>query len=208
MTSSYLLPNFNGATVEVWEWISKFIPHLLGIWLFIHAGIKFSPCLQNIPLMLIKHIYKSELTYDDKITIGFFPQHWTYVRRGYSSNVYWRVQWVSVCSHEDATVAVFQVSNQKKYCGFPWYTSDVKPSYWYLVSKTATFLYMHSKTKEHSIRSNFQHLPHVTPQDPPLNKAASSCPVNNSVQVPRSQIFSTYHNHRIFSRLTWWAKQW
>ena len=24
---TYLLPNFNGATVEVWEWISNFIPH-------------------------------------------------------------------------------------------------------------------------------------------------------------------------------------
>ena len=25
---TYLLPNFNGASVEVWEWISNFIPHL------------------------------------------------------------------------------------------------------------------------------------------------------------------------------------
>ena len=24
---TYLFPNFNGATVEVWEWISNFIPH-------------------------------------------------------------------------------------------------------------------------------------------------------------------------------------
>ena len=27
--SIYPFPNFNGATVEVWEWISNFIPHLL-----------------------------------------------------------------------------------------------------------------------------------------------------------------------------------
>ena len=24
------LPNFNRATVEVWEWMSKFIPHFIG----------------------------------------------------------------------------------------------------------------------------------------------------------------------------------
>ena len=24
---TYPLPNFNGTTVEVWEWISNFIPH-------------------------------------------------------------------------------------------------------------------------------------------------------------------------------------
>ena len=26
---TYLFPNFNGCTVEVWEWISNFIPHLI-----------------------------------------------------------------------------------------------------------------------------------------------------------------------------------
>ena len=26
---TYPFPNFNGATVEVWEWISNFIPHFL-----------------------------------------------------------------------------------------------------------------------------------------------------------------------------------
>ena len=35
---TYSFPNFNGATVEVWEWISNFIP-LMGMWLFIHAGL-------------------------------------------------------------------------------------------------------------------------------------------------------------------------
>ena len=28
---AYPFPNFNGATVEVWEWISNFIPHLTGL---------------------------------------------------------------------------------------------------------------------------------------------------------------------------------
>ena len=40
----YLFPNFNGATVEVWDWINNFIHNLLGIWLFIHAGTKVHPC--------------------------------------------------------------------------------------------------------------------------------------------------------------------
>ena len=26
---TYSLPNFNGATVEVWEWISNFVPHII-----------------------------------------------------------------------------------------------------------------------------------------------------------------------------------
>ena len=26
---TYPFPNFNSATVEVWEWISSFIPHIL-----------------------------------------------------------------------------------------------------------------------------------------------------------------------------------
>ena len=28
---TYPFPNFNGAVVEVWEWISNFIPHLTGL---------------------------------------------------------------------------------------------------------------------------------------------------------------------------------
>ena len=36
-------PNFNSVTVEVWEWISNSIPHLTGMWLIIHVGIKVKP---------------------------------------------------------------------------------------------------------------------------------------------------------------------
>ena len=36
--------NFNGATVEVYEWISNFIHTLQCMWLLIHAGIKVKPC--------------------------------------------------------------------------------------------------------------------------------------------------------------------
>ena len=38
-------PNFNGCTVEVWEWISNFIHYWLWMWLFIHAGIDVKPML-------------------------------------------------------------------------------------------------------------------------------------------------------------------
>ena len=43
---TYPLPNFNGATVEVWEWISYFIPlsTVLGMWSFLHAGIEVNRC--------------------------------------------------------------------------------------------------------------------------------------------------------------------
>ena len=36
---TYSFPNFNGNTVEVWEWISDLIPHII---VNIYAGIK--PC--------------------------------------------------------------------------------------------------------------------------------------------------------------------
>ena len=41
----------NGATVEVREWISHFIP--LSMWLFIHAEIKVNPCQQSAPLLIV-----------------------------------------------------------------------------------------------------------------------------------------------------------
>ena len=44
---TYSFPIFNGTTVEAWEWISNFIPHLLGMWLLIHAGVKANLCLWN-----------------------------------------------------------------------------------------------------------------------------------------------------------------
>ena len=34
----YQLPNFNGATVEVWQWISNIIPHFIGIWLLVSVN--------------------------------------------------------------------------------------------------------------------------------------------------------------------------
>ena len=42
-------PNFNGAAIEVWGWISNFIPYLNGVWLLIHPGIKVNPCYQKGP---------------------------------------------------------------------------------------------------------------------------------------------------------------
>ena len=36
---SYPFQNFNGAAIEVWEWLSNFIPHFTGMRLLIHGGI-------------------------------------------------------------------------------------------------------------------------------------------------------------------------
>ena len=41
---TYPFLNFNGATVEVWEWISNIIPHfIMDVLLLIHAEIKVKP---------------------------------------------------------------------------------------------------------------------------------------------------------------------
>ena len=42
--TTYPFPNFNGATVEVWELIDNSSHTLLCMWLLIHAGIKVNPC--------------------------------------------------------------------------------------------------------------------------------------------------------------------
>ena len=39
---TYLSPNVNGCTVDVWEWISNFTQHLT--WHAIYALIKVDPC--------------------------------------------------------------------------------------------------------------------------------------------------------------------
>ena len=41
---TYPFPNFNDRIVEFWESMSNFIPHFLGVWLFVHTGIKVKPC--------------------------------------------------------------------------------------------------------------------------------------------------------------------
>ena len=32
-------PNFNGTTVEVWEWINNIMLHFMGMWLLIHGDV-------------------------------------------------------------------------------------------------------------------------------------------------------------------------
>ena len=44
---TYPVPNFNGATIDIWEWIGNFIPHF--------AGHMFSyPCWDDTKSMLMK----------------------------------------------------------------------------------------------------------------------------------------------------------
>ena len=38
---TFLFPNFNGAPVEVWEWISNLIPHII---MDVITEIKIKPC--------------------------------------------------------------------------------------------------------------------------------------------------------------------
>ena len=46
---TYPFPNFNGATVEVWEWISNFIPHLMMDELLIHSGFTLKYITKKAP---------------------------------------------------------------------------------------------------------------------------------------------------------------
>ena len=48
---THSFPNFNGCTVEVWEWFSNFTPHF--IMDLIKAGIKIKPCQLKGPLVYI-----------------------------------------------------------------------------------------------------------------------------------------------------------
>ena len=48
---TYPFPNSKGATVDVWECISNFIPHIT-MGLIIYAGIKVNPCQQTRQYML------------------------------------------------------------------------------------------------------------------------------------------------------------
>ena len=41
---TYTFPSFNGGAIEVLEWISNFIPHFIGMWLFIQVETKVKPC--------------------------------------------------------------------------------------------------------------------------------------------------------------------
>ena len=42
---TYPFPNFNGATVEVWEWLSNFIPH---VYSYLAHGYYYSNCYYPI----------------------------------------------------------------------------------------------------------------------------------------------------------------
>ena len=47
---TYSFPNFNGATVEVWEWISNFMPHFIQIQIQIQNSLL-------LPIYSFGHIY-------------------------------------------------------------------------------------------------------------------------------------------------------
>ena len=54
---TYPFPNFNDCTVEIWEWISNFIPHFIIDVITIHAGIKVKPeWIWNSPIVTMIYI--------------------------------------------------------------------------------------------------------------------------------------------------------
>ena len=48
---TYPFPNFNGATDEVNEWISDFVPHFI---MDVHARIEVNPCYLTGPQVSVK----------------------------------------------------------------------------------------------------------------------------------------------------------
>ena len=52
---TYPFPNFNGCTVEVWEWISNFTPNLAGIDLLILVGITMQSSKFGKGLVISQH---------------------------------------------------------------------------------------------------------------------------------------------------------
>ena len=47
----YPFPRFNGAVVEVWEWINNFIPNFIRDVLFTYAGSQVNPCSKRVHVL-------------------------------------------------------------------------------------------------------------------------------------------------------------
>ena len=70
---TYPFPNFNGCSVEVWEWISNFIPHLIVI---------TYPCWDKCSRCKVKTTCRYiilSITLDDVIKWKHFPRYWPFV---------------------------------------------------------------------------------------------------------------------------------
>ena len=87
----YPFPNFNGATVEVWEWISNFIPHLLSI-MIPHNGVTRKPIFHQIRITNgvwdgpHTSIYQSMISVSHK----YLQQTWhAPCHDGYSARHFW-----------------------------------------------------------------------------------------------------------------------
>ena len=75
---TYPFPNFNGATVEVWEWISNYIPHFMMMSLLIHAAIKVSKgSHRNYDMAHTQHKKLFMLHGIYCMTTVMYPNNWT-----------------------------------------------------------------------------------------------------------------------------------
>ena len=114
---TYPFPNFNGVTVEVWKWISKFIPH------FTRHAVTY-PCLDKRWSMLIKGPYR---TVAPAMAASWHAQftsiyHWIYIYRELKS--FWLTQvyspiYAALCLNHlnlfPLQVAVWGQSDQRWY---------------------------------------------------------------------------------------------
>ena len=78
--TDYQFPNFNGAAVEVWEWINNFIHILQGMWLLIHAGIYLLQFIYLVSVFLKKKEWYmrsvvSEAQVSKAGTSNYIPQY-------------------------------------------------------------------------------------------------------------------------------------
>ena len=75
---TYPFPNFNGCTMEVWEWISNFIPHTL------YNGCNY------LPMLGLKLIHVSKRGDLNKMSTFYWMKfHWSF----WSSNRHWFWYW-------------------------------------------------------------------------------------------------------------------
>ena len=77
---TYPFPNFNGCTVEVWEWINNFIPH------FIMVTINF-PCMLG-------------LKFNHAVLVKGFPDIYNFSHHKWSllsSIENWELSWCQLC---------------------------------------------------------------------------------------------------------------
>ena len=116
MRWNYLsIPNFNGGTIEVWEWISNFVPNLKGMWLLIHAEGRQEIRRQT------QHSYFISSNY--LICMGFLTlSWWDVLQPWFTANVVLN-EWQAIMD----TLSTLIIKWNNLYISMAWYKKDVTP---------------------------------------------------------------------------------